>query len=495
MNSKDDLNHYDAVGDIRKLKLDTGSVKSSEPTVTIEVELKREVGLISGTSFIVGTIIGSGIFISPKGVLRMTGSVGLSMIVWTGSGVIAMLGALCYAELGTFIKKSGGEYTYLLEAFGAIPAFLCVWVSVIVTRPSSIAIICLTFAEYLVTFFPSCGTPQIPKKLVAALAIVTLVIINSISVRAAAKVQILFTAAKLIALVIIIIGGIVNLAKGQTTQFQESFQGATKSPSVIALAFYQALWAYDGWNNLNYVTEEIDQPEKNIPRANIIACVLVTVVYVLTNISYLTAMTAAELLASGAVAVTWGERVLVAAIILPIAVLFSTYGAANGSVFSGGRVVYCAGRNGHLPELLSYIHIRFLTPMPSMIFMNGIALIMIGISNIGTLVDFFSFTTWFFYGLTTAALLVMRYTKRDEERTIKIPIVIPILFLLIAIYLVIAPIVEDPQIQFLYAAIFIVGGLIFYIPLVHFKLLSIDRITTYIQMLMEVAPTRNILED
>lgn len=479
---------------LRQRKPDSEADSSS--MVTKDVKLKKEVGLIGGISLIVGTIIGSGIFISPKGVLSMTGSVGLSLVVWAGSGVLAMLGSLCYSELGTLVRKSGGEYAYLMEAFGPIPAFLYAWNSVIVIRPSSIAIICLTFAEYVTTFFPNCGTPQIPMKIVAAAAIVTLMIVNSMSVKVAAKVQIIFTAAKLIALVIIIVGGIVRMAQGHTTQFEDSFTGTTSSPSIIALAFYQALWAYDGWNNLNYVTEEIDQPEKNLPRANIIGVALVTVVYVLTNISYLTAMSAAELLDSGAVAVTWGDRVLKSAsVILPIAVLFSTYGSANGTVFSGGRVVYVAGREGHLPELLSFVHVRLLTPMPSIIFTCCIALVMIGISNIGTLVDFFSFTAWLFYGTTVASLLVMRYTKRDEKRVIKLPIVIPILFLLCAIYLVVAPIVEDPQIQFLYAAIFVVGGLLFYIPLVHFKLITIDTLTMYIQMFLEIAPTQYMPED
>ncbi|XP_052817307.1 b(0,+)-type amino acid transporter 1-like isoform X1 [Mya arenaria] len=472
-----------------------GSETASSVVVETEVHLKKAVGLLSGVSLIVGTIIGSGIFISPKGVLDMTGSVGLSLVVWAGSGVLALLGSLCWSELGTLIQKSGGEWAYLMEAFGPIPAFLYAWVSVIVIRPSSIAIICLTFAEYVTSFFPYCGKPDIPPKIIAAAAIVTLMIVNSLSVKAAARVQVIFTFAKLSALGIIMVGGIVRLAQGHTSQFEDSFAGSTKSPSTIALAFYQALWAYDGWNNLNYVTEEIEKPEKNLPRANILGVVLVTVVYVLTNIGYLTAMTSQELLDSNAVAVLWGDRVLKsAAVILPIAVLFSTYGSANGTVFSGGRVVYVAGRAGHLPELLSYVHVRRLTPMPSIIFTCCIALIMIGISNIGTLVDFFSFTAWLFYGSTAGALLYMRYTKRDVKRIIKIPIVIPIIFLLCAIYLVVAPIVEDPQIQFLYAAIFVVGGLIFYFPLVHFKLIKIDAITTYFQLFMEVSPSHRAPE-
>lgn len=481
---EDDWLRHRSVGDKKDTESDYGTV------VIEQVKMKKEVGLVGGISLIVGTIIGSGIFISPKGVLKMTGSVGLSLVVWCGSGVLALLGALCYSELGLLVKMSGGEYAYIKEALGAIPAFLFAWTSVIVIRTSSIAIICLTFAEYATSFFPYCGSPEIPIKIVAAIAIITLMLLNCYSVWLSAKIQIIFTFAKVAALCIVIIGGIVRLAQGHTDQFQDSFKGTTDSPSVIALAFYQALWAYDGWNNLNYVTEEIDKPEVNLPRANIIAVSSVTIIYLLTNIGYLTAMTSAELLASDAVAVTWGDRVLgSASVILTIAVLFSTFGSANGTVFSGGRVVYVAGREGHLPELLSFVSVRRLTPLPSIVFTCFIALAMIGIGDIGGLVDFFSFTAWLFYGTAAASLLVMRYTKRDVKRIIKVPIVIPILFLLCSIYLVVAPIVEEPKIEFLYAAVFVVGGLIFYFPLVHFKLVSMDRLTMWFQMFMEVVPS------
>ncbi|KAK3600938.1 hypothetical protein CHS0354_004147, partial [Potamilus streckersoni] len=138
---------------------------------TDQVKLKRNVGFISGSSFIVGSIIGSGIFISPKGVLQEAQSVGLSMVIWAAGGVLSLLGALTYAELGTLIPKSGAEYPYLFEAMHPIVAYLFAWTKVIVLQPSSLAIVCLTFAEYVATFMDYCGSPQIPIKLIAALVI------------------------------------------------------------------------------------------------------------------------------------------------------------------------------------------------------------------------------------------------------------------------------------------------------------------------------------
>ncbi|XP_067652380.1 b(0,+)-type amino acid transporter 1-like isoform X2 [Haliotis asinina] len=453
--------------------------------------MERNVGLISGISIIVGTIIGSGIFISPKGVLRDTGSVGLSLVVWAASGLIALLGALSYSELGTLIRLSGGEYAYIRIALGNIPAFLYSWTSVIVIKTSSMSIITLTFANYVESLFAMCGHPDIPIKIVAAVALLTVGIVNSWSTKLAAQVQIVFTAGKLIALTIIIIGGIVKLAQGNTSVVAEGFKGSTESPSTIALAFYGALWAYDGWNNLNYVTEELESPSKNLPRANIIAVLLVTIVYVLTNISYLTVMTTQELLDSNAVAVTWGDRVLgVAAVIMPLSVMVSTFGATNGSAFTGGRVVYAAARDNNLPEILSYIQVKQLTPLPSMIFTIFISILMIIPGDIGSLIDFFSFTAWMFYGMTFLSLIVLRFKMKDAPRPYKVPIPIPIIMFLVSLYLVIAPIVEDPQIEFLYAFLFVLGGLVFYIPFVHFnlKIPGFDKLSEWTQLLLEVVP-------
>ncbi|OWF49892.1 b(0,+)-type amino acid transporter 1-like [Mizuhopecten yessoensis] len=462
------------------------------------VKLKKHVGLVGGTSFIVGTIIGSGIFISPKGVLSETGSVGLSLIVWVGAGLLALMGSLCYAELGTLIRKSGGEYQYIKQCFGNIPAFMYAWTSVIVIRPSSMAIICLTFGEYVATFFPYCGNPDLPMKLVAALAIMTLAIINCADTRLATHVQVFFTVAKLVALLIISIGGIVRMAQGDIKELQRGFEGTTNSPSTIALAFYDALWAYDGWNNLNYLTEEIENPKKNLPRANIAGVLLVTVVYLLTNISYLTAMTSAELLASDAVAVTWGDRVLgSAAILMPLSVLFSTFGSANGTLFSGGRVVYVAARDGMLPEMLSYVNCKRYTPVPSIIFTSIISIAMIIPGNLSDLIDFFSFTAWIFYGVTVSSLIVCRFTMKDAERVFKVPLPIPILFVLLSLYLIIGPIIQSPRIEFLYAFLFIIGGLIFYVPLVYFKL-NIPfwgKISTFSQLFFESVPSPYIPDE
>ncbi|XP_036607907.1 B(0,+)-type amino acid transporter 1 [Trichosurus vulpecula] len=476
---------------VRKRREDDQSIQSKEPKTT---NLQKEVGLISGICIIIGTIIGSGIFISPKSVLSNVSAVGPCLIIWSTCGIIATLGALCFAELGTMITKSGGEYPYLMEAFGPIPAYLFSWTSLIVMKPTSFAIICLSFAEYVsVPFYGNCKPPELVIKCLAAAAILVITTVNALSVKLGSYVQNFFTAAKLVIVAIIIISGIVLLAQGKTKNFEDSFEDASISVGSLSLAFYNGLWAYDGWNQLNYVTEELKNPYRNLPLAIIIGIPLVTVCYILMNVSYFTVMTSTELLQSQAVAVTFGDRVLYpASWIVPLFVAFSTIGAANGTCFTAARLVYVAGREGHMLKMLSYISVKRLTPAPAIVFYGIITILYIIPGDINTLINYFSFASWFFYGLTIIGLIVMRFTKKDQKRPIKVPIFIPILMACISIYLILAPIVSKPELPYLYCVLFILSGLLFYLLFVHYKFSWVQKIskpmTMHLQMLMEVVP-------
>ncbi|XP_050082093.1 b(0,+)-type amino acid transporter 1 isoform X1 [Anopheles aquasalis] len=457
------------------------------------IHLKRRVGLFSGVALIVGTMIGSGIFVSPSGLLVRTGSIGVSFIIWMACGLLSLLGALAYAELGTMNTSSGAEWAYFMDAFGAWPAFLFSWVSTLVLKPSQMAIICLSFAQYAVeAFVYECDPPLSVVKMVAILAIVSILFVNCYSVNLGMAVQNVFTSAKLIAVLIVICGGAYKLCQGNTQHLQNAFSGPTPSLGAIATAFYTGLWAYDGWNNLNYVTEEIQNPSKNLPRSIIIGIPLVTLCYALINVSYLAAMSPTEMIESEAVAVTFGNRILgVMAWLMPLSVTISTFGSANGTLFAAGRLCFAASREGHLLDILSYVHVRRLTPAPGLIFHSLIAGAMVMYGTIDSLIDFFSFTAWIFYGGAMVALIVMRYTKPNYPRPYKVPLIIPILVMLVSGYLVVAPIIEKPQIEYLYAVMFILAGLVFYVPFVHYGYHPkfMVNVTLFFQMLFEVVPT------
>ncbi|XP_022690796.1 b(0,+)-type amino acid transporter 1-like isoform X2 [Varroa jacobsoni] len=464
------------------------------------VRLERNLGLMSGVAMIVGTMIGSGIFVSPKGVLLRSGSVGMTLVVWAGGGFISLLGALSFAELGTLVTKSGGDYIYILEAFrgcgvvGPVPAFLYAWTTCLLLKPASLGITTQSFAKYMLTpFFLYCeDTPTIPTKMLAIWTIILVTIANSWSVTLATRIQNVFTLAKIFALVCIIAGGLWQLALGRTEYLESGFEGTSWSFSDIASAFYSAMWAYDGWNNLNLITEELIDPFVNLPRAIIIGIPLVTTCYVFTNLSYLTVLSRTEFLASEAVAVRFGNHVFGSlAAVISLFVAASTFGSANGSTFAAARISFTAAREGHQLKFFSYAHVTNLTPMPALILNAVLGILMVVCADIGQLIDFFGFAAWMFYGIATFTVISMRFTKKDDPRPYKVPICIPVLVCIVAVYLVVAPIVMNPQMEYVYASVFILSGILFYVPFVHFKCRPAiaAHFTKFGQIILNVVPT------
>ncbi|XP_071378758.1 b(0,+)-type amino acid transporter 1-like [Centroberyx affinis] len=459
---------------------------------TQKLSLKREVGLVQAVSLIAGTMIGSGIFMSPQSVLYNIGSPGGSLVVWACCGLLAVLASLCYSELGTVIQESGGEYIYILRTSGPVVAFMLIFSSVVFVRPASVAGIALSFAEYAVApFYSDCTPPVQAVKCVAAAAIIVLATVNCLNVRFAMSVQVFFTVTKVLALVAIVIGGVVMLIRGHTDNFEDSFENTNLGISPIGIAFYQGLWSYDGWNNLNYVTEELKRPEVNLPRAVLIAISMVTVLYLLVNVSYLAVMTPKELMSSNAVAVTWGNKMLGSwGWIMSVAAALSAFGSLNGSFFSGGRVCFVAAREGHMPDILAMAHVHRLTPSPALIFTTVVSLLVLIPGDFQSIVNFFSFTAWFFYAITLSGLLYLKIKKPELPRPYKVPILIPILVLIAAVALVLAPIIDDPQIEYLYVTLFIFSGVFIYVPFIHYKLCPslLKKLTVFLQLLLEVAP-------
>ncbi|XP_020498757.1 b(0,+)-type amino acid transporter 1 isoform X3 [Labrus bergylta] len=464
---------------------------------TQKLTLKREVGLMGAVSLIAGTMIGSGIFMTPQTVLSTIGSPGASLVVWAACGVLVIMISFCYAELGTVITESGGEYIYILRTSGPVVAFMLIFSSVLFVRPAGVASVALGFAQYVVApFYSDCLPPVLVVKCVAAAAILVLAIVNCLNVRLSMSLQVFFMVAKILSLAVIIVGGVVMLIRGHTETFEDSFENTNVGINPIGIAFYQGLWSYDGWNNLNYVTEELKRPEVNLPRAVIIAISLVTGLYLLVNVSYLTVMTPKELMSSTAVAVTWGNKVLGSwGWIMSLAAALSAFGSLNGTFFSGGRVCFVAAREGHMPDILAMAHVRRLTPSPALIFTTIVSLIVLIPGDFQSIVNFFSFTAWFFYAITLSGLLYLKIKKPELPRPYKVPIILPILVLIAAVFLVLAPIIDDPQIEYLYVALFVLSGAILYVPFIRYKLCPglLTKLTVFLQLFLEVAPAEKNL--
>ncbi|KAH0950739.1 hypothetical protein HN011_002371 [Eciton burchellii] len=426
-----------------EISIQSPSNNSSGPK---KVQMKKELGLLEGVAIILGIIFGSGIFISPKGVIQEVGSVGLSLIIWVLCGLLSMIGALCYAELGTSIPRSGGDYAYIHEAFGELPSFLYLWAANLIFVPTTNAIMGLTFAQYVLKpFFPNCAIPDDSVRLIAALSICLLTFINCYDVKETSKMQNIFMFAKIGALMIIIAAGLIWLAMGHTENFVDSFQSTTTDPGKIAVAFYSGIFSYSGWNYLNFMTEELKNPYVNLPRAIYISLPLVTLIYVMANVAYLAVLTPTAMIASNAIAVTFGNQLLgYMAWTIPLMVAVSAFGGLSVHIMTSSRMCFVGARNGHFPSILSHINMSRLTPTPALIFLCVLSLVMLCTSDIFVLITYCSIVESFFIMISVAGILFLRLKKPNMERPIKVPLWIPILFVLLCAFLVIVPCYSRP---------------------------------------------------
>ncbi|CAH0678738.1 unnamed protein product [Chilo suppressalis] len=469
------------------------------------VKLKRELGLFSAVNLILGVMIGSGIFVSPASALEHSGSVGLCLIIWTVSGIISLLGALSFAELGTVVGKSGAEYAYFQEAFGKthkfwgpLPSFICAWIYVMILRPAEVAIIVMTFAEYAIQPFTLSLQEDYKDtviKLTSLSALFIMTYINITSVKLFVKVQNIFGICKVFACLIVIGGGIYEIVKGNTEHLDKGFEGSTTSAGGVALALYSGLWAYDGWNSVTVVTEEIINPGVNVPLSISIAVPLITILYVFMNVAYMSVLSYAEMTSVPAVAVAFGTKVLgPASFLIPLGVAIATFGCAMSVQFGVTRVCYTAARGGHMLEMFSYVNVKRMTPAPAVAFQAILTSIFIIVGNIRTLIEFASWFLWFFYGLAMVALLVLRRTQAAKPRPYRVPTLVPCFVLLVAVFLSVLPIVHDPSLKYLMAVGFIVMGAVVYTVFVYHKKTPtalLRKITFLTQVLFESVPPSN----
>ncbi|KAF8787565.1 Y+L amino acid transporter 2 like protein [Argiope bruennichi] len=379
-------------------------------------------GLASSVSMTLSSIIGAGIFISPKGVLKYAGSAGMSLVVWSLSGLISMIGAMCFIELGTSIPISGSDYSYLLICFGELPAFLYLWAYILIIVPVYNVILCLTFANYIFELvLPNCGVPDGVLPILASLPICLLTYVNCREVHWATRVQGIFTSAKMLTVTAIIVSGIYYLCSGNTQNLDDAFHGTTKNPSFMALSFYHGLYSFAGWSFTNHVVEELKNPTINLPRNIYISLTIVTIIYILANVAYLAVLTPNEILTSKAVAVSFGEKIfgLLFSSVMSLSVVLSTLGTMNCRIYRCSRLFMGAARR----PFTNFRRYLLLT------------LTYLSSTEILFLVNYGQFVSAIFDFLTVVGFLWLRYKEPHLERPIKVSLFFPIAYLLIFAFL------------------------------------------------------------
>ncbi|KAL8690198.1 MAG: hypothetical protein Q9218_004304 [Villophora microphyllina] len=360
---------YTSLGSAREIPLDLADGGNLEKHKTITY--------LNGLSLIVGLIIGSGIFSSPAQITTNAGSPGASLIVWLVAGILAWTGASSYAELGGAIPLNGGAQVYLSKIFGDLFGFLFTWCSVFVLKPGSAAIIAIIFGEYVVRAFTPSSTSADPlpntststiwiMKGISLLALTTVTALNCISTKLATRTGDIFMFFKFLALLCIAITGLVVALTNHTLtnhppshewKTESWFAGTSTNPSSWAVALYAGLWAFDGWDNTNFVLGEFRNPTRDLPRVIHTAMPLVIASYLLATLSYTLVLPAKTIASSNTIAVTFGARVFgpTGALILALIVSASCIGALNATTFTSGRLVYAAGKEGYFPTIFGTV--------------------------------------------------------------------------------------------------------------------------------------------
>ena len=406
------------------------------------LELVRGLGAWSSMAIVVGTMIGTGIFLKPSEMAREGRSVSIVFAAWIIGAVLSLFGALSYAELGTMLPEAGGEYAYLRRGFGPVWGFLFGWMHSMVGRPASMASIAAGLMRFLSFLIPAAAAPLFTVHIaipgltnwiapydfaftwaqpLAVCWILFMTAINYLGVRLGGAVQVFLTAIKIISVAIVI--GVAFFSPAGPPHAPDPFWPAAGQSLATTLGAFlatlaAALWAYDGWEDLNLVGSEVENPQRNFPRALVGGVVFVGVIYLLFSAACLKVLPFAAVANSSHVASEVVERVTGhgAALWITVAMAISALGTMNSSVLSGARVPYAMARDKIFFKIADGIHPKFRTPGRALVFQCVLTCLMALTGTFEELTNLFIFATWIFYGAAVVALIRLRQTEPNLPR-------------------------------------------------------------------------------
>ena len=367
----------------------------------------------------VGIVIGVGIYESPPRVAANVAAPAVVVLVWALGGVLAFLGALCYAELATAYPRAGGEYVYLTRAYGAWIGFVYGWAELLVIRSGSIAAMAFVFSDYMTRLVPL-GTRS--SLLYATLAVGTLSLVNLVGVREGKWTQNVLAVSKVVGLLAIVLLGALSTARADPAPAM-----AAETSGSVALALIFVLWTYGGWHENAYVAAEVRDSHVNIPRSLLLGTALVTIVYVGVNWAFLQGLGLGGLRSSRAAAADLAAAPLggMAEAFIVALVAVSALGAVNGQIFTGARIWYALGRDHAVLARLGAWSQRLGTPVPALVAQGLVTVVLIATfgsrDGFDTLVKYTAAVFWLFFLLTGVSLFVLRWRDADQPRPYRVP--------------------------------------------------------------------------
>lgn len=438
--------------------------------------LSRRLGWWSALALVVGSVIGSGIFKKSSVMAAQLGSAELLLLAWAVAGAMTLCGVLTNAEIASMLPYTGGQYVFFRAMYGDFFAYLYGWAMVSVVQTGSIASIAYVFAEHLQYFVP---LPRLPAtlehqlalwvpgigtfypldnlgvKLVTIAAIGTLTLVNFRGVHLGGGVQVVLTTLKVAAILVLVALGLAALAQGlglphgNTSGSLAAPQSSWELLSAFAAALAGAFWAYDGWNNVTYVAGEIRSAERTLPRALVVGMLAVTAIYLLVNVSYVSALPIEVMARSELVGVEAARAALgsAGAAFIAAAVMLSTLGTTNGTILSSARLFYAMADHGHLPALFGRVHPRYHTPSGALVLQALWASLLVLSGTFDILTDMLIVVSWGFYAAGAAGIFVLRRKLPTAPRPWRVPgyPFVPLLFVMFAMAFVVLNLAEDIQ--------------------------------------------------
>jgi APA family basic amino acid/polyamine antiporter len=407
--------------------------------------LRRELNLFDAIAVVVGTIIGSGIFLIPSTIAAQLHSLGAVLLVWIVGGILTVFGVLSLAEVGSIYPGTGGLCTYLRHTYGPLPAFLYAWALLVMIHSGSIAALAVAFGLFAGQLL---GLSAIAMKLVSGLVILVLTTVSCLGIRSGKLVQNIIFVAKVSGLggmiAILIVGGSRPVHLFQ----MDGNSGQKFSMAGFGIALIAVLWAYEGWHVISFVAGEMKRPRIDLPRSLLSGIAIVILIFLVANIGYYHTLSAGEISGSERVAALATGRVMgpIAANALSVLILVSILGSMNGLILTGPRVYYAMARDGIFPGFFGRLSDRFRTPVIAQV-VQGIWASVLAVS--GSYQQIFTdviFTAWVFYGLAVGAVLVLRRTQPHLDRGFRVPGYpwIPLLFCAAVVGLIVSTFIGSP---------------------------------------------------
>jgi basic amino acid/polyamine antiporter, APA family len=420
---------------------DLNHVRTSEPVVLSRVLTRRD-----GVALVVGTVIGSGIFLVPGTIAKQISSLSVVMLAWVVGGILTIFGALSLGELGSAYPSAGGLYVYLREAYGKTTAFLYGWVLLTMIQSGSIATLAVGFSIYI---FRSAQVSPLERRSAAIACILFITAINCFGIRGGRLVHGVVTVCKVGGLVLMI--GLF-LGFGHMQMLKASFAATpTAHPFWVpfAVALIAVFWAYEGWHVVSFTAGEFRSPSRDLPLSLLWGTLICLFIYVLSNLAYYAVLTPVQISQSDHPAATAASSAFGgnAAALISVLVITCILGAINGMILTGPRVYYAMAHEGIFFSQLARLSPRYRTPTTAILVQGAWASVLTLLGSFQELFTYVIFSAWIFYGLTVAAVIVLRFKRPDQKRLFKVPGYpwVPASFVVAAVGITVGAIVNDPR--------------------------------------------------